>query len=138
MSIWNTFGKFHTALYRVSRGRLGGRMAGLDMLILTTTGRKSGHKRSVVLPYMKDGACLVVVGSNSGAEFHPAWWLNLQHNPSGVVQIGAERTRVAAALAAPAERARLWPLLKQQNLFYGRYEQRTKREIPVVILRPVP
>lgn len=137
MSVWDTFGKAHTAVYRWSNGRLGARMAGLDMLILTTTGRKSGQLRSVVLPYLKDGDRYVIVGSNSGAEFHPGWWLNLQRHSNATVQIGPEHKTVSATLADPAERARLWPVLTQINQFYARYEQRTKREIPVVILQPV-
>ena len=138
MSIWNAFGKVHGAVYRLSQGRLGARMGGQDMLILTTTGRKSGEQRDVVLPYLVDGERLLVVGSNSGADFHPAWWLNLQRNPDAVIQIRNERKHVTASRADPAERARLWPLLKQRNPFYSRYERRTKREIPVVILRPAP
>lgn len=105
------------------------------MLMLTTRGRRSGAARSVVLAYLPDGENLVVVASNSGSDHHPAWWLNLRDVPDATVQVGPGTRRVRAALATPAERVRLWPVLKATNPFYARYEQRTRREIPVVILR---
>ena len=135
MSPWTAFGKVHGWLYRVSGGRLGARAGGIPMLMLTTRGRRSGAARSVVLAYLPDGDDLVIVASNSGSDHHPAWWLNLRAAPEATVQVGPETRRVRAALATPAERARLWPVLKTTNPFYAGYEQRTRREIPVVILR---
>jgi deazaflavin-dependent oxidoreductase (nitroreductase family) len=136
MGLWNGFGKVHTALYRLSGGRIGARLGSQSMLLLTTTGRRSGAPRVVALSYLQDGDDLVVVASNAGSDFDPAWWLNLKRRPEATVQVGSAVRPVVATLAGAPERARLWPQLKERNPFYRRYEQRTQREIPVVILRP--
>ena len=136
MGVWDTFGKLHTAVYRLSGGHVGARLGGQQMLILTTRGRRSGRERSVALAYVTDGDDLVVVASNGGADVHPAWWLNLQAQPEAMVEVGTTRRRVVARPADATTRTRLWPRLKAGNAFYARYEQRTKREIPVVLLRP--
>ena len=135
---WRTFGKLHTWVYRVSGGRFGHAAGQLTNLLLTTTGRRSVAERTVPLAYIVDGANYVVVASNGGADRHPAWWLNLRHEPRGGVQVGSLTLPVMARLATPAERARLWPVLKTGNPFYARYERITAREIPVVILEPAP
>src|SRR5262245_22136869 len=124
----------HTALYRLTAGRIGQKVVGLPVLLLTTTGRKSGRPRTVPLVFFEDGERLVVIGSKGGAPQDPVWWLNLQKNPEAEVQVGAERRRVRARLASPEERARLWPRAKRENPTYAEYEKRTTREIPVVIL----
>jgi deazaflavin-dependent oxidoreductase (nitroreductase family) len=85
---------------------------------------------------MPDGDGYVLVASNGGADRDPAWWLNLKEHPKARIQVGSRCLEVVAARADEAERARLWPRLKQTNPFFGWYEQITKREIPVVILRP--
>ena len=135
MSIWQLVGRVHGAIYRASGGRVGARLAGIPMLLLTTVGRRSGHRRTLPLAYLADGDDLVVVASNGGSDRHPAWWLNLQRNPEAEVQLAAERWRVNAQLATPEERARLWPELVRGNPAWGSYEKKTAREIPVVILR---
>jgi deazaflavin-dependent oxidoreductase (nitroreductase family) len=105
------------------------------MLLLTTTGRKSGRQYTTPLACFSDADDLVVVASNNGQDHHPAWWLNLEHTPEAEVRYGRERLRVRAELATGDERARLWPWLQQQNPPYVRYEKLTKREIPVVVLK---
>lgn len=131
-------GRVHRALYRASGGRLGARLAGLDMLLLTTTGRKSGEPRTQPLACFADGDDWVVVASNNGQDRHPAWFLNLEACPDARIQIGREERAVRAHVAEGEERERLWPWLKDRNPFYGRYEQKTERRIPVVVLRPCP
>ncbi|MCC6847455.1 MAG: nitroreductase family deazaflavin-dependent oxidoreductase [Deltaproteobacteria bacterium] len=126
----------HTRLYRLTRGKIGHRAAGLASLLLTTTGRRSGARRTVALTYVPDGGDYVVVASNGGADRDPAWWLNLQARPDAVVQVGASRVPVVAYAADPDERHRLWPLLAASNPFYTRYQVLTPRPIPVVVLRP--
>jgi deazaflavin-dependent oxidoreductase (nitroreductase family) len=126
----------HSFLYRATNGRAGGRLAGGLVLLLTTTGRKSGRERTVPLLYLSDGHDLVVVGSNGGAATHPAWWLNLRANPEATVEIGGWRTRVRAKKASREEKERLWPRLVDMYSGYEDYQRRTDREIPVVILRP--
>ncbi len=124
-------------MYRVTNGKAGGRLAGGPVLLLTTTGRKSGRERTVPLLYLPDGENLVVVGSNGGTATHPAWWLNLRSNPEATVEVGGRKTRVRAEEAGPAEKERLWPSLVEMYGGYEGYRRRTDREIPVVILRPL-
>ncbi len=134
--IWKVISAVHTWLYRVTRGRIGHEAGGLASLLLTTTGRRSGTKRTVALTYVPDGDDYVVVASNGGADRHPAWWLNLQTAPAAIVQVGPDVVPVVAHAADPAERQRLWPTLTAANPFYSRYELLTARAIPVVVLRP--
>src|SRR5262245_48071065 len=126
----------HTALYRLTAGRIGGKVVGLPVLLLTTTGRRSGLRRTVPLVFLEDGERLVVIGSKGGSPKDPEWWANLQKHPEAEVQVGAEHRRMRARLASPDERARLWPRAKRENPTYAEYEKRTTREIPVVILSP--
>jgi len=107
------------------------------MLRLTTLGRRSAMPRTLPLAFYRDGEDWVIVASNNGQDHHPAWWLNLEANPEASIQVGATENRVRASLADPEERARLWPELIQANPHYARYETKTEREIPVVILRRV-
>jgi deazaflavin-dependent oxidoreductase (nitroreductase family) len=134
---WRSVGSLHSWLYRISGGAVGHAAGQLTNLLLTTRGRRSGDERTVTLAYITDGGSYVVVASNGGADRHPAWWLNLRAAPVARVQVGRDILPVTGRLATPAERARLWPKLKEVNPFYGRYEQITAREIPVVILEPV-
>jgi len=133
---WRLVGKIHVRFYRWTGGLLGKRAGKLDHLLLTTTGRKSGALRTVPLTYMPDGNRFILVASNGGADRHPAWWLNLEHTPRATVEVGRERVGVTAIRADEHEHARLWPMLKTYNPFYGQYEQITERSIPVVILQP--
>jgi F420H(2)-dependent quinone reductase len=134
--LWKHVGRFHGWLYRSTGGKIGHSAGGLTNLLLITTGRKSGAPRRVTLTYIADGDAYVVVASNGGADRHPSWWLNLAKTRRAKVQVGDRTIEVVARQADPQERARLWPKLKQVNPFYGRYEQITDREIPVVILTP--
>jgi deazaflavin-dependent oxidoreductase (nitroreductase family) len=126
----------HLALYRATGGRIGGRLGGMRVLLLTTRGRKSGQPRTAPLVYFEDGERLVVIGSNGGAPGDPLWWRNLAVTPEAAVQIGREAGRVRARLASPDERGRLWPRVKRENPAYAGYERKTSREIPVVLLEP--
>jgi len=136
MANWDWFGRIHRAVYRASGGRVGARLAGLDMLLLTTTGRKSGEPRTQPLACFADGDDWVVVASNGGQDHHPAWFLNLEACADAQIQVGSEQRAVRAQVAEGAERARLWPWLVERNPIYGRYAKRTGRRIPVVVLRP--
>jgi deazaflavin-dependent oxidoreductase (nitroreductase family) len=135
MANWSSFTKLHRAVYERSDGRWMTRLVGLDMLLLTTTGRKSGQLRTLPLACMKDGDDLVVVGSNNGQDRDPAWWLNLQTKPEARVRFKREVFAARAERAEGAEYDRLWPLLKQYNPHYAKYEQKTARPIPVVVLK---
>jgi F420H(2)-dependent quinone reductase len=129
--------KLHSFIYHATNGRVGGRMAGGRVLLLTTTGRKSGRERTVPLLYLRDGEDMVVVASNGGTASHPAWWLNLMTNPEATVEVGGRKVRVWAEEAGPEETKRLWPELVEMYGGYEAYRRRTDREIPVVFLHPV-
>jgi deazaflavin-dependent oxidoreductase (nitroreductase family) len=135
-SFWKTVGRLHVRLYHMTGGRIGHQTGDIKNLLLTTTGRKTGESRTVPLAYLRDGESYVIVASNGGSDRAPSWWLNLKDEPRARVQVGNETLEVVAARASSQEHARLWPMLKEMNPFYGRYEQITPRKIPVVILRP--
>jgi deazaflavin-dependent oxidoreductase (nitroreductase family) len=126
----------HTDLYRWTGGRLGGRAGRMPMLLLTTTGRKSGRARTTPLGYLPDGDRMVLVASYGGDDRHPQWYRNLQANPEATVQVGAQARRVRAATATAEEKAELWPRVVALYPGYGAYQRKTTRDIPLVILTP--
>ena len=130
------FWKVHRFLYRVSGGRIGGRVIGMPVLMLTTKGRKSGEPRSNVLTYVQKGDAFVVYASYAGEPTHPAWWLNLVADPHATVQRGQEMVPVVAREAEGQERADLWAEVLRVAPDYAEYEKRTTRRIPVVVLEP--
>jgi deazaflavin-dependent oxidoreductase (nitroreductase family) len=129
----------HRILLKVSGGRAGWSAMDMPVLELTTTGRKSGQPRSVMLTSpLQEGPVLVVVASRGGDDQAPAWLLNLQENPDVVVSLqGQPSQRMNARVASPAERERLWPLVVADHQNYAGYQARTTREIPLVLLEPV-
>lgn len=127
----------HLFLHQLTGGRIGGRALGASVLIIITTGRRSGRRRTRPLLYLEDGDNMVIVGSNGGRDQHPDWFHNLRAHPEAEVQIGTKKRRVRAEIADEAERARLWPLVVRSYSGYERYQSLTKRTIPVVILRPM-
>jgi F420H(2)-dependent quinone reductase len=123
--------------YRLSGGRAAGRVpSGAPICLLTTTGRRSGRRRTVPLVYVLDGDDLVVVASRGGMASHPAWYLNLLADPDASVQIGSSTWRVRARDATVAERRRLWAALTAVYPLFASYQERTARRIPVVVLSP--
>ncbi len=128
----------HAAVYRATNGRIGGAsLAGLpSLLLLDHVGAKSGRKRTTPLAYMPDGDNMLIVASKGGYPKNPGWLHNLRANPDTEVQIGSKRIRVHAHEADAEERARLWPKAIEYNTHWGRYEKRTDRLIPLVILEP--
>jgi deazaflavin-dependent oxidoreductase (nitroreductase family) len=126
----------HLAAYRVSRGRVLGSVVGMPVLLLTTTGRRSGKARTTPLTFFRDGTDLVVIASNGGADRPPAWSLNLQQTPLAVVEIETDSFVVRARAASEQERERLWVVITAAYAGYGRYQERTTRRIPVVLLTP--
>jgi deazaflavin-dependent oxidoreductase (nitroreductase family) len=126
----------HLAAYRLSRGRVLGSVVGMPVLLLTTTGRRSGKARTTPLTFFRDGTDLVVIASNGGADKAPAWSLNLQQTPRAVVEIGTDKLAVTARAASEQERERLWVVVTAAYAGYARYQERTTRRIPVVLLTP--
>jgi deazaflavin-dependent oxidoreductase (nitroreductase family) len=128
----------HRTMLWLSRGRIGRDLLGMPVLELITTGRRSGEPRAVMLTSpLRDGDAYVVVASRGGDDRHPAWFLNLRDEPHVQVAIrGGPRTPMLASVATEQERARLWPQIAEKHANYAGYQRRTKREIPLVLLRP--
>src|SRR5437764_6148734 len=127
----------HARIYRLTGGRIGQRIPGLaPMLLLDHVGAKSGVQRTTPLLYIDDPPNVVIVASKGGYPQHPAWYHNLRAHSETTIQIGAERRRVRARVAAPHERERLWPMAVDAYSGYRDYQARADREIPVVILEP--
>jgi deazaflavin-dependent oxidoreductase (nitroreductase family) len=108
----------------------------MPVLLLTTTGRRSGRARTTPLTFFREGADLLVIASNGGADRPPDWWLNLQQDPRAVVEIGTDKLAVTARAASAPERERLWPGIAATYSGYAEYQERTTRQIPVVLLTP--
>jgi deazaflavin-dependent oxidoreductase (nitroreductase family) len=130
-------GGAHVQIYRLTGGRVGHRIPGLaPTLLLDHVGAKSGIRRTTPLLYIEDPPNVVIVASKGGYPQHPAWYHNLRANPETTIQIGSERRLVRARVAGPEERERLWPMVVEAYSGYADYQERTDREIPVVILEP--
>lgn len=128
------FWKIHQWIYRWSGGRLGSSIMGIQIIRLTTIGRKSGQPRSVLLNAFPAEGNFVIVGSNAGLESHPLWYLNLRANPAATMELAGVRYGVAARDAQGEERDRLWAQVTAADSSYVEYEARTERRIPVVVL----
>lgn len=129
----------HRALFRVTGGRLGlwpARAQRWGAMRLTTTGRRSGQQRSVILGYLEDGANLMTLAMNGWGEGEPAWWLNLQAHPQGVVRLPEGTRDVVARAATGPERARLWERWKSLEKNLDGYARRRSTETAVVVLEP--
>lgn len=123
-------------LYRRTGGKVGGKMQGAPILLLTTRGRKSGKQRVTPLIYLEDGQELAVVASKGGWPTDPLWYRNLQADPAVEVQVGPDVKTMTARTAIPDEREKLWPRLVKIYAAYDDYQSWSDRLIPVVILSP--
>jgi deazaflavin-dependent oxidoreductase (nitroreductase family) len=128
----------HRTLLTVSFGHIGWDAGGMPVLELTTTGRKSGEPRSVMLTSpLQEGDTIVIVASRGGDDIHPAWYLNLQANPDVKVKWkGAPAKPYTARTATSEERAPMWAGIVSRHKNYGDYQKKTEREIPLVLLTP--
>ncbi len=128
----------HKGLLKLSGGRLGWTAAEMPVLELTTTGRRSGRPRSVMLTSpLSDGDRIVIVASKGGEDTHPAWFLNLRENPQVTVSMkGTAGVAMIARVASPEERERLWPIVAEKYANYAGYQAKTDREIPLILLEP--
>jgi deazaflavin-dependent oxidoreductase (nitroreductase family) len=129
-------GKLNVPIYRATRGRLLGKVGRAPVMLLTTTGRRSGQRRTAPVLYMADGQNLVAIGSNAGNQRAPAWALNLKANPEADVEVRADRRSVRARVAEGEERADLWRRMNEQYGGFDDYRQRTSRDIAVFVLEP--
>jgi deazaflavin-dependent oxidoreductase (nitroreductase family) len=128
----------HRALLKVTGGKFGWEAGKMPVLELTTTGRKSGQPRAVMLTSpLQEGNTIVVVASRGGDDTHPAWFLNLRDHPEvEVAYKGAPKQPMRARVANAEERARMWPLVTADHKNYAGYQTKTTREIPLVLLEP--
>lgn len=134
MGLVRVLGRFHARIYRLTGGRFVGRVGKAPILLLTTTGRRSGEPRTAPLLFLQDGQQLAIVASFGGHPTHPVWYLNLEANPEVHVQVGRDRFAATARTASAEERRRLWPLFVEMYPGYAGYQEKTSREIPVVVL----
>ena len=128
----------HVRTYVETDGRRGHRWGGVQTLLLTTRGRKSGKLRRTALIYGRDGDRYLVVASKGGSKSHPSWYLNLAENTGVEVQVGPEKFRARARKATTEEKPRLWKVMASMWPDYDRYQARTERDIPVVVLERIP
>lgn len=130
---------FSLILYNLTGGRIQMNSAEdpVGLLVLTTTGRKSEQPRSVSLVYIKSGSSYVVAASNAGRDRHPAWYFNLRSNPQVTVRIRNQQIKAVAEVAEPEQGKQLWEQLVEAASLFAGYPKRTRREIPMVLLRPV-
>jgi deazaflavin-dependent oxidoreductase (nitroreductase family) len=128
---------FHETVFRVSNGRLLNRFGGMPVIVLTTTGRKSGRQRTTMLAVpVRDGDRLVIVASYGGDDRHPAWFLNLREHPEVKVTSDGRTHTMQAHVATTDEKAELWPRVVAAYKGYDDYQSRTERDIPLVVLKP--
>jgi deazaflavin-dependent oxidoreductase (nitroreductase family) len=124
-------------LYNVSGGRIGGKMDKVPVLLLTTTGRKTGKKRTLPLIYIMDGSAYVITASAGGADKNPGWFFNIRSNPQATIQVKDKHIKVMAEIAGQEKKSELWARLIEVAPNFAGYQKRTSREIPMVILHPV-
>ncbi len=124
----------HASIYRATKGRVGGKFGTAEVCLLTTTGRKSGQARTTPLNCYRDADRIVLIASNNGQDHNPAWYLNILSNPEVKIERGAETVTRTARVATPEERAELWPRITAWYKGYAKYQARTSRDIPLVIV----
>jgi deazaflavin-dependent oxidoreductase (nitroreductase family) len=129
--------RLHRATFAATGGRIGRRLVGNDMLLLTTTGRRTAKPHTVPLLYLREGDRYVVIASFGGRPYHPAWYLNLNAKPLVEVQVGNRRFSANASTASPEERSVWWPRIAGAYRGYSEYAKRTDRTIPVVFIDAV-
>jgi deazaflavin-dependent oxidoreductase (nitroreductase family) len=133
----NDFNKKVIDEFRANGGKVGGAFEGSPLLLLESTGAKTGRSRVKPLVYRRDGDRLVVFGTKGGSPTHPEWFYNVRANPRVTVEVGSDRFEADARVALPDERERLWRLQTQDVPVFADYQKKTDRTIPVVILERV-
>jgi deazaflavin-dependent oxidoreductase (nitroreductase family) len=134
MSELNDFNQRVIAEFRANQGKVGGQMAGMPLMLLTTTGAKTGRALTKPLAYTKDGDRIALIASFAGSPKHPAWFNNLVANPTVTVEVGSERFQARATVTSGAERQRLFNAQAASMPIFHEYQKKTSREIPVVVL----
>jgi deazaflavin-dependent oxidoreductase (nitroreductase family) len=134
---FKTVTRIHRTLFDISKGRFLARASGMPVVKLTTTGRKSQTPRETMLTTpVHDQGKVVLVASYGGSDRHPSWYLNLRAEPNVTITMDGHQRRMVARTASPEEKAQLWPDIVKANKGYAGYQEKTNRDIPVVILEP--
>lgn len=131
------FIQLHITLYRLTRGKIGGNLAGNRILLLSSVGRRTGQQYISPIVFVPHHETYLVIASNNGGPNHPGWYYNLQAHPATTVEIGGQQIPVMARLAQTEERAELWPMIVAQHPQFARYQAKTSRQIGVFILTPM-
>jgi deazaflavin-dependent oxidoreductase (nitroreductase family) len=137
MSERSEFNKKIIDEFRANGGKVGGMFANANMILLTTTGAKSGQSSTTPLVYSKDGARFVIIASMAGAPNNPDWYHNLRAHPTATVEVGAEKFSVKASVTSGEERERLFNAQAAQMPVFNDYRKKTTRQIPVFVLERV-
>jgi deazaflavin-dependent oxidoreductase (nitroreductase family) len=137
MSELNDFNQKVIAEFRTNQGKVGGQMAGMPLLLLTTTGNKTGRTLTKPLAYTKDGDRIFVIASFAGSPHNPAWFVNLAANPMVTVEVGTERFQARARITSGEERERLFKLQADKMGIFNDYQKKTTRQIPVVVFERI-
>lgn len=139
MTSWiKLFTDINVLIFKTTRGRLGSQLGRQSVLLLNTIGRKTGKNHTTTLAYYRDGNNYLLVATNWGKESHPGWFYNLVQSPRTTIQVGASTIQVEARIVEGDEYQRLWQLVTRRNKQYIRYQKGILRQIPIVILTPVP
>jgi len=133
MSELNDFNQRVISEFRANQGKVGGQMANIPLLLLTTTGAKSGRALTKPLAYTRDGDRIVVIASFAGAPKNPPWYHNLVANSEATVELGSERFQARAMVTSGEERQRLFNRQAEQMPIFAEYQQKTTRQIPVIV-----
>ena len=137
MTDMNDFNQQVIAEFRANGGQVGGQFAGAPMLLLTTTGARSGQARTAPLVYTTDGDRFVIIASKGGAPTNPDWYHNVRANPEATVEVGTETFQARATVPDGEERDRLFDQMAAQMPGFAEYQRNTTRRIPVVVLERV-
>jgi deazaflavin-dependent oxidoreductase (nitroreductase family) len=132
MANWKYFSKVHKMAYRLSNGRIGSRMAGVDVALVSITGRKTGQVRTTPIACYSHGDSVAVSASNNGLDRHPMWYLNLKVNPEVIVQFKSDRYKAEAVELVGEERGNLWQTVIEINPLQAKHQKHTSRVIPLV------
>jgi deazaflavin-dependent oxidoreductase (nitroreductase family) len=131
---WNAFNQRLIEEFRANGGKVTGQFARASLLLLSTTGAKSGEERIAPLAYTRDGDHLIIIASKGGAPTHPDWYHNLRAHPEATVEVGSERFPVRATFPEGQERQRLFDQMAAKMPNFAEYQRNTTRQIPVVVL----
>jgi deazaflavin-dependent oxidoreductase (nitroreductase family) len=135
-SLMRAVGRISVALYRVSGGRIGGRVMGLPVLLLTVAGRRTGVARTTPVSYLPDGDRYVVTGSGGGSVTEPQWFRNLRAASVAQIEVGSRKLTVSVSIADGPDRDALWQTLLAQTSNFAKYQAKVERQIPMAVLAP--